>query len=147
MQSEIRQFQGDYRFLSNFWLCKVNFQGFEYPSVENAYQAAKTMDLNHRACFVELTAGQAKREGRKITLRPDWEEVKYDIMHFLVTRKFLTNPELAKKLKDTGSAELIEGNSWGDCYWGVDLATNSGANNLGKILMEVRDIIQTLNNG
>lgn len=72
-----------------------------------------------------------------MNLRPDWEEVKDDVMYTVCKAKFLQNPGLLKKLLDTGDAELIEGNTWNDQIWGV--CNGSGENRLGKILMRIRD--------
>lgn len=134
----IKQFQGEYRFLSNFWLVKVLFEGKIYSSVEHAYQAAKTLDPKIREIIRNLSSpGMAKRYARKIELRPDWEKVKLGIMESLVRYKFLNNSDLMRKLKATGSEELIEGNLWGDTYWGV--YNGKGENHLGKILMKIRE--------
>lgn len=136
----IDSFQGEFRFLSNFFPAEVSLDGVEFPSVEHAYQAAKNFDKDRRLKFVGLTAGQAKREGRKTATRPDWEQVKVSVMTKLVTEKFTRNLELQKKLLDTGDAELIEGNTWGDVFWGV--CKGKGENHLGKILMQVREVIR-----
>ena len=140
MGTVINQFQGEYRFLSNFWPCKIPYLEHLYPSVENAYQAAKCNSPEDRAQFITISAGEAKRLGRRIQIKDDWDDIKLDVMEFLVTRKFLRYTSLMDKLKETGSAEIVEGNYWGDSYWGVDLKTNSGRNELGKILMRIRDM-------
>mgnify|MGYP001609457273 CR=1 FL=1 len=132
----ITEFQGDYRFLSNFWPASVMMHGLEYLSVEHAYQAAKTKDLAQREkIHLCVSPGQAKRMGRYVTIRPDWERIKLDTMTHLVARKF-KHPTLAKALLATGDAELQEGNKWGDTYWGI--CNGRGENHLGKILMAVR---------
>lgn len=134
----IDSFKGNYRFLSNFYPSKVNFDGIEFPSVENAYQAAKNFDRERRLLFVNLTASQAKKEGKRIIIRPDWDEVKIAIMTNLVEEKFTKNLDLLQKLLETEDAELVEGNSWGDVFWGV--CKGKGQNHLGKILMQVREM-------
>lgn len=139
----ILKFQGEHRWLSNFWLCPVVLDGSSYPSVENAYQAAKTILLEERAPFLSCSPGQAKRLGKSVSLREDWEEVKVPTMRLLLGQKFARDTELGEKLIATGSAELIEGNYWGDIFWGVDLRTNIGKNLLGKLLMEQRAFIST----
>jgi len=139
----IKEFQGQYRFLSNFWLCTVPLDGETYPSVEHAFQAAKTKnDLERRRIRLAATPGEAKRLGRYIRLRGDWEESKIGLMDYLVMQKFHLHPELGKLLLQTGTEELQEGNYWGDKYWGVDLKTGVGENHLGKILMNVRKTIK-----
>lgn len=137
--SAITSFRGDNRFLSNFWPADVVFEGREYPSVENAYQASKTLDLSVRRQFEDCYAGDAKSKGKNIKVREDWDEVRYDIMYDLVKQKFEI-PELRQKLLATGDAELIEGNNWGDKTWGCVNVEGDwvGDNLLGKILMDVR---------
>lgn len=133
----IDSFTGEHRFLSNFWPAEVELDGIIFPSVEHAYVAAKTLDPEVRAEIrLVNTAGQVKRFGRKLVLRPDWDEVKLSVMEDLVRQKF-QHPELAKLLLATGDEELVEGNTWGDTFWGE--CFGSGANHLGKILMKVRD--------
>jgi ribA/ribD-fused uncharacterized protein len=140
----IDRFFGKYRFLSNFFPAKVFLDGIEFPSVEHAYQAAKNFDTNRRLMFVNLTSAEAKREGQKTVKRPDWEEVKYGIMLNLVREKFTRNSDLKDKLLGTGSAELIEGNTFGDRVWGI--CKGVGKNLLGKILMQVREELNVSNN-
>lgn len=137
--NKIDKFTGEYRFLSNFFTCLVSFGGESYRSVEHAYQAAKTLDAFERADIRRIpTPGKAKRAGRKVTLRVDWPDIKVGIMTNLLRSKFGNDNEpLRAKLLDTGDAELIEGNNWGDRFWGVCLG--SGRNELGKALMRVRE--------
>jgi len=132
----ISEFQGEFRFLSNFWPCKIYFEGMWYDSVEHAYQAAKTLDMDERLriSFLE-TPGKAKRAGKELKIRPDWEEIKIPIMRELLIKKF-SHRELMFRLKKT-EGELIEGNNWGDTFWGV--CKGQGQNILGKLLMEIRD--------
>lgn len=139
----ITQFTGQYRFLSNFHPCNIIFDGETYPSVEHAYQAAKTLDSEERktirACS---TPGKAKRAGRKVNLRPDWNHVRLSIMTSLIATKF-SIPDLGRKLRATYPACLVEGNYWHDDFWGACLCfkcrNTKGQNHLGKILMTERD--------
>lgn len=134
----ITSFFGDYRFLSNFYPCNVEIEGIVYPSSEHAYVAYKTTDPELRKQILDLdTAGKVKRFGRKIKLRDDWEEIKIDIMFSIIKAKFDQNEDLKQKLIDTWPAELIEGNTWGDTFWG-ECPIGTGKNMLGKILMGVR---------
>lgn len=143
----ISSFGGKYRFLSNFHPCEIDFGGMKFPSVENAYQAAKSEDPTERAKFVSVDAKTAKKLGNKISLREDWEIVKLDVMGDLVRQKFYNDEELRNKLLDTGEDELIEGNWWGDRFWG-QCPVGNGQNHLGNILMEVRDELrEALNKG
>lgn len=135
----INRFDGDYAFLSNFYEFPVMFDGILYPTNEHAFQAAKTLDFEERKAIAALpTPGKAKRAGRRVSLREDWENVKDSIMKEICLVKF-SNKELRDKLVQTKPHELIEGNTWNDRYWGV--CNGTGENHLGKILMEIRDII------
>lgn len=116
--------------------------------VECEFQAEKTWDLTERVAILTASPGEAKRLGRKAKLRPDWDDVKVNVMRGLVMRKFLDHPELAEQLvSQTGDAFLVEGNWWHDNFWGVckcgscSSKTHANFNNLGIILMEVRDLI------
>lgn len=136
----INEFTGKYRFLSNFYMCGVEFEGKVYKSSEHAFVAAKTLDHGLRAGINALaTPADAKKFGRTISLRPDWDTFKFEAMYLILQSKFTRNPELKQKLLDTGYEELVEGNHWGDKIWGVDLRTNFGQNHLGLLLMKVRD--------
>lgn len=134
----IDRFTGTFRFLSNFWPAPVIFDGIEYPTVEHAYQAAKTERIDQRVRIEHAqTPGQAKRLGRKVDLRPDWEEIKEAVMLTLLRQKFLKGTRLAQWLDETADHELVEGNTWGDVYWGV--CDGVGQNKLGKMLMQIRE--------
>jgi len=136
----IDSFKGENRFLSSFWPCEVELDGVTYESVEHAYQAAKTVVPEEREKFrYAATAGIAKRLGRSVTMRDDWDDVKLSVMRDLVTQKF-SDPSLRALLDETKGKQLIEGNHWGDVFWGV--CKGKGENHLGKILMEVRDADQ-----
>ena len=137
MTGKIGSFTGKYRFLSNFYpIPSVKLDGIDYPTVEHAYQAAKSLNPSARE-FVRnsFSPGEAKRRGRTIQKRPDWNTVKLGIMEDLVRQKFSVEP-LKSMLLDTGESELEEGNSWGDAFWGV--CRGVGHNHLGKILMKIR---------
>lgn len=132
----IDQFKGQYRFLSNFYFCFVEHRGLTFCSVENAYQAAKTDNLARAALFDSLAPGQAKRRGRKLALPPDWGSRKLAIMEELLRRKFHPGSTLAQRLLRTGDVPLVEGNTWGDTFWGV--CDGVGENHLGRLLMRIR---------
>ena len=93
--------------------------------------------------FTEYGPGKSKGMGRKVLLRPDWEQVKIGIMEEIVRAKFVQHPELARLLVGTCDKILVEGNRWGDTCWGVDTRTGQGENHLGKILMKVREELKT----
>lgn len=135
----VREFQGQYRFLSNFWPCRVVLDREVYSSIEHAYQAAKTTDPVMRGVIRLGTAAEAKRIGKDLSRnpRPGWNDAyKLKVMRDLVEQKFTVNRVLRQQLLDTGAAELVEGNWWHDQFWGV--CRGKGLNHLGKILMEVR---------
>ena len=125
---------GKYFFLSNFYSAPVEYQGYRFENNEAAFQAAKCPE--RMSYFYGLTPNRAKQLGRRVPLRPDWEDVKYDVMYDICTAKFTQNPDLLSRLLATGDAELIEGNTWGDRVWGV--SEGIGENHLGKILMRIR---------
>jgi ribA/ribD-fused uncharacterized protein len=136
----INSFQGEYFFLSNFFYSPFEFDGEIYSTVEHAFQAAKTLELEqHQSIRLAASPAQAKHLGRAVPLRPDWEQVKFDIMLALLKQKF-TQTDLRQKLLNTGDSELIEGNTWGDKVWGCVLYKGQwiGQNHLGKLLMKVR---------
>ena len=136
---KIDRFRGEYEFLSNFYPVEIRFGGIVYQNAEAAFQAQKCTDPAAREAFKDLTGAQAKQKGRRAALRPDWEAVKPEIMRDVLYAKFTQNPALAKALLDTGDTPLVEGNTWRDYYWGVDLRTGRGQNHLGRLLCELRE--------
>lgn len=130
----IRKFREDYYFLSNFYKCKVTYNGITYENSEAAFQAQK--DLSRSEEFASLCPGKAKKLGKQVNLRKDWEKVKIGIMYDLLKCKFDQNPELKEKLLETGDRLLIESNNHHDTFWGV--CKEKGQNNLGKLLMRLR---------
>jgi len=135
----VSRFRGQQFFLSNFYPCNVSFEGLVYPSAEHAYQAAKSLDNNIRISIRNTPhASVAKSMGQSIEIRPDWESVKLSIMNKIILNKFISNETLQNKLLELKNYKLIEGNNWGDTFWGVD-ERKGGLNHLGEILMKVRD--------
>lgn len=136
----INRFINEYRWLSNFWPVIVKLDEVEYATVEHAYQAAKTLNRSARR-VIELaaSAGQAKHLGKTSPLRPNWSSLKVGVMLNLLRQKF-SNPELKVQLLATDDTVLIEGNAWGDTFWGV--CNGKGQNVLGKLLMQVRTELQ-----
>ena len=134
----IRGFFGEYRFLSNFYEYPLLINGITFRSAENAFQSFKLLDHSKREeLFAQCTPKRAKHLGRTVELRPDWEQIKLEVMYKVVLAKFKNTLYLRKKLILTGNQELVEYNHWGDVYWGV--CENKGENHLGKILMRVRE--------
>ena len=135
----ITSFTGEYRWLSNFFPCTIYYDGMEFRSVEHAYQAAKTQDYIYRTHILNaVSAADAKKYGSSIPLRADWESIKLDVMFMLLSQKFNQSP-FAERLTATGNQELVEGNYWGDKFWGVH-SDGEGQNNLGKMLMKIRNL-------
>lgn len=138
-KQKIGEFKGEYAFLSNFADAVVTYDGITYLNTEAAFQAQKTLDENMRKVFALYDPSKAKRAGRRVNLRPDWEQVKEQVMYEVVLAKFTQNEDLRQKLINTGDAYLEEGTWWNDRCWGIDLKTGIGENKLGKILMRVRE--------
>lgn len=147
----ILKFKGEHEFLSNFFVYPVVYEGIQYPSSEHAYQAKKAMSEIDKIRISRLkTPGEAKREGRKIAIRPDWEEIKDQVMYDICVVKF-NIPYFKTRLLLTGDAYLEEGNTWHDNYWGVCVCGNcpphrvfppEQQNHLGKVLMRIREELQ-----
>lgn len=137
MSSEILGFSGEYRFLSNFYLIDIEISGITFKSSEHYYMYEKTTDENLRKKILEASTGAiAKKIGKTIRLRTDWEEkYKNQSMIFGLKKKF-SLPEMRDKLLSTGDAYIEETNTWGDVYWGVFHGT--GKNMLGRMLMYLR---------
>lgn len=134
-------FTGEYRFLSNFFPATFVWEDILWPNSEAAYQAAKSLDHNVRLQFAAMTnPATAKKQGRMIDCRSDWEEIKYDLMYEIVYAKFKQNSDLKTALLKTGSVRLEEGNTWNDKTWGVcpPGPLGKGKNWLGLILMDIR---------
>jgi len=135
----ISKFRDEYFFLSNFYPSPVTYLGLTYKNNEAAFQAQKCITEEEKIAFTEYEAAQAKGVGRRVALRPDWESVKLSLMEEIVYAKFSQNEQLKQMLLATKEAVLKEGNTWNDVFWGVSLKTGRGENNLGKILMRVRE--------
>jgi ribA/ribD-fused uncharacterized protein len=135
----VTSFFGPYRWLSNFWYADIVVDGFTYKTVEHAFQCAKTLIPQEQAWIASaLSPGEAKQRGGKVTLREDWDDIKVRIMKELLRQKFARHPGLGKRLVDTYPEQLMEGNNWGDRFWGVDSQTLEGENWMGRLLMDVR---------
>lgn len=140
MPEKIDRFDGKYRFLSNFADSRVVYGHVDYKNAEAAFQAQKTMDMAERERIAGMSPGEAKRAGRRVSLRSDWEDIKRTEMARVVAAKFRQDGGMAKLLLDTGSAELVEGNTWNDMFWGV--CRGKGENWLGRILMALRQAMR-----
>lgn len=129
-------FRGEYAFLSNMFSAPMHVNGLTFTCAEACFQSFKCLDKEARKQFQGLAGPEAKRLGRKVALRPDWNDIKVDVMREVIRVKFKQNPELMAKLKDI-QGEIVEDNTWSDLYWGK--CNGIGYNKLGIILMELRD--------
>ena len=134
---KIDSFKDGFAFLSNFEPAFIRYKNLDFKTVEHAYQASKAMNMvDLEAVRNAPTARASKRLGRKIQIRPDWEQVKVPLMMNFLRQKFSYQP-YKDQLLSTGNHELVEGNTWGDTFWGV--CDGKGENWLGKCLMQIRD--------
>jgi len=139
----ITTFRGAYEFLRNPYPARVtDWTGLIYPSVEHAYMACKTNNRTDKEKILNMPWWEAKKYGRRVQLRLDWDRVKLSIMSDLVSQKFRWHPELQQKLLATGDVQLMEGNSWHDNYWGTCFCLKCrqirSENHLGTLLMQIR---------
>jgi len=150
-EGAIYGFFRDHRFLSNYHVCSIIYEGIEYTSTEAAYQAAKIyypesrFKTNiERGRIAAMTPNEAKKETHKESfkamIRPDWDDVKLDIMYEVNKYKYTQHPELREMLLETGDKYLEEKNWWGDVFWGV--VDGEGENQLGMMLMRIRNEIK-----
>ena len=128
------QFRGELAFLSNLFETEIAVAGMKFRNVEAAFQSFK--DEKRQQEFEKLDGVAAKKLGRKVNLKKDWEQKKDSLMYELLKIKF-TNAELKQKLIETGDVVLVEINHWGDKYWGV--FKGQGKNQLGNLLMKIRE--------
>lgn len=129
------------RFLSNFYKCTIPYGRFVYESSECAYMSAKREDMKWKEFCSTNSSAEVKKKSRSIKLVSNWDQIKIRVMFDVLRIKFAI-PELRDKLLATGDQELIEGNDWGDTFWGVDKNTGVGRNFLGRILMQIRQEIR-----
>lgn len=145
MPDTITSFRGAYRFLSNFYQWPVLYRGLVFPTSEHAYQWEKPISINDKnEIFNAPTPSAAKRLANSYTKLPNWDEIKLPIMEDILRAKFmgeLSSP-LDQWLLNTSDAFLIEGNTWGDRYWGQ--VNGEGENYLGLLLMKIRAKIKSL---
>ena len=136
-------FTGEYKFLSNFYPSQVSLDGMDYPTVEHAYQAAKTLNPDQRLMILNQPyPAMAKKAGRNVHMRHNWNDIKVTVMEYLLRQKFTGYHDLSLKLYETGDIYIEETNTWGDTFWGV--CNGKGQNVLGNLLMKIRNDIKTL---
>ncbi len=138
----IESFTGPYANFSNFAPCEVELWGKTYPSVEHAYQSAKSHGEEWKAlCQTEANAGKIKRASKHIVHIKEWRDINIQLMRNLVWQKFNKEP-YKTLLISTGDMYIQEGNWWNDTFWGINLKTGYGKNVLGYILMEIRTALK-----
>lgn len=144
----IDSFRGQYGFLSNFDFAKAILEGVEYPTSEHAFQAAKFLSIETRLYVRDLASpADTKRFAKEMysqgKTRADWLTIRDSVMFMVLMSKF-SNPILKARLLGTGDAQLIEGNTWHDCYWGACTCPRCQGrpkvNRLGQLLMLVRAV-------
>ena len=138
----INHFRREFSFLSNFFPATILVGRKTWLTVEHAFQACKTLDRGEQELIRSASSpALAKRLGKTVTRRADWDERKLRIMHKLVTMKFQQHHRLWCLLINTKPRTLVEGNQWHDNFWGICSCRkcNFGHNHLGHILMRVRE--------
>jgi N-glycosidase YbiA len=128
-----------YGCLSNFSPHGVDLDGLWWPTVEHYFQAQKFPGTPHAEAIRLAASPKAAKllgRSRQYPLRPDWEEVKDEVMRRAVLRKFELHEQPREVLLSTGEEELVE-NAPSDYYWGCG-RDGTGKNMLGKMLMKVR---------
>lgn len=140
-ENNIKGFFGEYRWLSNYHLSPIEYDGLIYPSSEHVYQALKTDNIDIRKHIISLPCPIVQKFGQTIDKIDKWDDMKYSFMKIIIHFKFLRNYQLREKLFLTGDKYLEETNHWGDTYWGI--CNGIGENNLGKILMKIREELKT----
>lgn len=153
----IDRFTGQYEFLSNFAKSPISllcfgiftpydhtYGEFVYDTVEHYYQANKTLLAGDRSLIrCADTPALAKRLGRGVLIRSDWEAKKLCVMRAGLGEKFAPGSMMAERLLETGNEMLIEGNHWQDTFWGVDDKLG-GENWLGWLLMAQRAFLRAM---
>lgn len=132
----IKIFRGRHGFLSNFYHSPIEMDGILYLTAENAYQAGKTDSTTDKVLIAGFDPAHAKRYGRGVQIIEGLDRL--ELMAKVLASKFEQNRWLRQQLLQTEDEQLMEGNTWNDTYWGVDLNTLEGQNHLGKLLMAIR---------
>lgn len=133
---------------SNFHPTSVSYEGLTYPSSEHAFQASKTLDHDLRMYILRLpTAAASKKAGGAISIREDWDAIRFRVMEEILRVKFSFDSKPGNILMHTGNVLMVEGNYWHDRTWGQCYCPRhiwEGENHLGKLLMKIRGELQTL---
>lgn len=147
----ISDFNGTYAYLSNGYdqaNCPIPFAGLQFRTAEGAFQSQKCPEQAH--LFTNLTAKEAKRLGNNLPLRPDWNDVRDQVMYNVLNAKFSQTQVMRNRLLITGDAKIEPHNLRHDNYWGscqcAECAGKAKQNKLGVILMNIRDSLRMLQN-
>jgi ribA/ribD-fused uncharacterized protein len=141
----IVRFEDNFFWLSNFYEVPVKLGNLTFGSTEAAFQGAKYKaalvgqkeQFEFLQDMIKATPSQSKKLGKRLLIDVDkWESIKVRCMREVVKAKFDQHDYLRLKLIETGAALLVEGNTWGDKFWGR--CDGKGMNVLGSILMELR---------
>ena len=144
----IKRFVGKWGPLSNFHPAQFTWASLMVPTSEHAYQLSKTLDPAMRGWVNEASSpSEAKRRGQRVELRPGWDNIKLTVMRDILEAKFTSKTVRERFLLGTSPAELVEGNTWhdnfwGDCTCGREACTEPGTNHLGRLLMELRTTLE-----
>lgn len=145
MAKVIDCFENEWQVFRNPYHVYIEYEDIVFPSTEHAYHAAKSTNMDFRRSLVDLPWNEARQRGRATKLRPGWEDgLKLQVMEEVNLIKYTTNKFCYDKLMSTRGYELIEGNWWGDRYWGV--CNGVGENHLGLILMKIRQRLEAGDN-
>ena len=135
------QFRGRLSFLSNMAASPIKLWGEKFPTAEHAYAWSKAFANNDKAAETEILATSnpvsAKKAARMLRHKNPKESI--EAMVHILCEKFAQNSELLTKLRSIPDSELVERNTWGDKFWGVDWDTGRGLNHLGRILKHVKE--------
>ena len=136
----IDRFTGKWFVLSNFHRHPFVWKRQTWKTAEHAFQAAKCVSSSDADAIAKATTpAEAKRLGRLCEMRHDWNDRRVKTMKSILRAKFAVEP-MRGVLLSTNNARLVEGNTWGDEFWGV--CRGRGKNHLGKLLMKERKRIR-----
>ena len=133
----IKELRNEYYFLSNMYECPIVWKGVTFKSSETLFQMFKCKNIDDMSKFQKLNGFQAKKLGRKIEMRPDWNEVRIKYMEFVLKLKFDQNLDLRERLMRTEGKIEENNNNWNDTFWGI--TNGKGENHLGKLLYKLRE--------
>jgi len=141
LKKDIFKNQKEFKFLSNMYLCKIEYNNYIFPSSENLYQFMKIPDElkdKYIDIYTNVSPEKSKWISRKNPIREDWDKIKINVMYNVLKLKFNQHKDLKEKLIQI-EGPIIEWTTWNDTFWGIDLKTEKGNNWLGKLLMQLRN--------